>query len=186
MGGDIYPPKKTPITASNGDTIESQNGSLKVKDYVAVAVNDGRYFFNAQRFTLLNTENKLFLITTGAAQVLLDSAMSVTGNTAVDFFEAPTVTDDGTTVPLINSNRDSGNTPTVALFSEPTITVNGLEISKGLIHGGEKSKTFGGSRDVDIPVVSKPSTSYFMKITNTSGATGIISINFTFIEQEIL
>jgi hypothetical protein len=97
------------------------------------------------------------------------------GDCTVQLYESTTVSDNGDLVTPRNTNRNSSNTPSTLLLSDPTVTGVGdllhttwippTATGVGQTADGVSNAEFGEEW------VLKPSTNYLIRITNNSGVT---------------
>jgi len=99
------------------------------------------------------------------------------GDIDVQSYEDVTTSADGSSLSssIVNTNRDSANTPNLTLFSGPTVTDIGT-----LLHttwapptatGNGQSANGISQIEAGEEWILKPSTKYLVRITNNSGAT---------------
>lgn len=97
----------------------------------------------------------------------LEFQISTDGGALVEFFEAPTTTDDGTQLTAYNHNRRSSKTPgQLTAYYDPTVSSDGTKLSVfeiGSAGGGPNQNP--GKRDRDNEFILKKDTSYLIKIT---------------------
>lgn len=91
------------------------------------------------------------------------------------FYEAPTLSADGTELTPRNHNRNSTNTPQMQVFHTPTVTGVGTLLHQRFVPdmggvGANLVGVVGSTAGSAQEFVLKPSTSYIIRMTNNSGA----------------
>lgn len=115
-----------------------------------------------------------------AAALVIDGAPA-----DVVFYEDADITANGTPVTAYNKNRNSLTTPTLQVFSAPTIGGGGVgtPLEYGLIPVTGPGNAGGAAALFESEWVLKPSTSYLISITNND--TVAIKVNYNFIWYEV-
>lgn len=99
----------------------------------------------------------------------------------VEFFEAPTISNDGTPVAAIARNRILNPTPLMQVFAAPTVTADGTQLLIGKILGDKQTVS---SANLDGEWLLKPNTSYIFKVTNNTNQTINVGAGFNWIEAD--
>lgn len=99
----------------------------------------------------------------------------------VEFFEAPTITNDGTPQTPIARNRIASNECLMQVFAAPTVTADGTQLLIGKILGDKQTVS---SSNLDGEWILKKNTSYIFKITNTTNQTINVGAGFNWIEAD--
>jgi hypothetical protein len=89
---------------------------------------------------------------------------------ALEFFEAPTTTANGTAVANVNHNRNSTKTSDLTVTHTPTVTAAGTAIAPVQYMGGNENKAAGGANRASVERILKPSTLYLARITSRAAA----------------
>lgn len=89
----------------------------------------------------------------------------------VEFFEAPTVSTNGTALTAFNSDRNSANTATLVAAFDPTSGGDGTRIRHGMVGTSGGPIRVGGSIGSRSEILLKANTHYFIKFTPTANAT---------------
>ncbi|URZ16873.1 hypothetical protein [Clostridium felsineum] len=142
----------------------------------ALAVNGSVYLqFILPNFTLGNKEVALKPVQVASDQLV-----------KVEFFEAPTVTNGTTSVPIVNQNRFSTQTAQTAIYSNPTNISGGTLLRTRFEGTGTNAKPVGLSGDYnDLGWQLKSATIYVLKLTNVgSQATNVLCVNGQIFEIE--
>lgn len=105
----------------------------------------------------------------------------------VEVYEGTVTSNDGTTVPLFNCNRNSSNTAISTLTHTPTVSEVGTQIddrllpdSGGFFGNGGGGQIIGGAV---LEWILKPNEKYLIRINNGSGAAEDVVCNFFFYES---
>ena len=112
-----------------------------------------------------------FLIKVGASyRPHFIVALAAGGNFTTQFFEAPTVSANGTPVDLFNRLRSSSNTSETTVYYAPTVTDDGDALQTSLLPGGRVAQAVGGQDGgFDLEMVLEKSTDYIFRATNIAG-----------------
>lgn len=157
------------------------------KDTILDMIDEGVVFDLTKSGTLASGASTTFLGKVNGTSVhFYDLALSVSaGTVTLEFFEAPTVTANGTAVTATNLNRNSTTTQHMTTFQSPTISANGT-LLKGIsiYESGTNRKDSGGGLISD-KFLLKQNTDYLVKITNASGASIDFTASFKFYERNI-
>ncbi len=113
---------------------------------------------------------------TGLTEMHLRLVIAVEGVTRFRLFEAPTITDDGTVLPIFNRRRDSIITPETQVWHSPTVSANGTVISRWIVQGKHR---------FDSEWILLPNTDYFMDLLNRGGQDSDLSMEFSFYEAAL-
>lgn len=179
----------TPITGrmvNDNDVIHNivdADGMVKVALAANTYVHEGKAF-NFSFVGSVSTTTYL-MGRTGAKPVHLLGyhVTSATQAMTIEFYEAPTVTVDGTAQSVIPRNRIESETPTLAVYLGPTVTADGLLLAKSKIFAsGSGANRVGGDDAISIEWLLKPDTDYVFKLT--PGGTTEVTADFTWMETE--
>lgn len=145
----------------------------------------GATFSCSDTTTVLSLSSKYYHIKTGvnAVHLIHYDFVSTLANADIVLLEDPTLTDDGTPMPVYNKNRISDKTPTVQSFVDPVISgsLEGIELEHDKMVGGKQS---GGATfdEGGYEWVLPPNASYLLKYTNNANQDDITSHKFVFLE----
>lgn len=89
----------------------------------------------------------------------------------VQFFEGPTLTDNGTKLTPQPFNRNKSDLTGVLAYKDPTVSADGVLL--GIDRIGADNKANGTAR-TETEFVLKPNTSYLVKVTADSNGTEIV------------
>lgn len=97
-------------------------------------------------------------------------------------YEAPTTSANGSAASVINRNRQSVTANTALLYEGPTVSATGTEIDYLLL--AVAGKEGGGSQESFAEeLVLNNATEYLIRVTNNSGSTATVAINFNWYEE---
>lgn len=105
------------------------------------------------------------------------------GKAYIEMYEAPTITADGTVVPIISINRQVLGTPVSTLFHTPTLTDDGTRIHCSMVGAGQRVQGAGGTMAGGSYFLFKKSQNYTLKVTNQSGAAIDINVAYSWHEE---
>lgn len=94
--------------------------------------------------------------------------LAIGGDATFQGFENTVVSADGTSVPVINRNRFTGNGSANSVFDGPTITNDGDLLLEQLILGGDGGQAAGGAAAVFLEWVLDDGD-HLIRLTNDSG-----------------
>ena len=153
-------------------------------------IHDGMYFSTSGKQTAwLDATAKEFLIVPPAGCYPHVQVMLLTfGKGDIDFeaYEGPTITDNGTALPARNVNRNSTNTPDLALYATPTTTDDGilefqLWVPPTSTGTGQSANGISGVGQGSEWIL-KAETPWLIRLTNNSGSTIDWSYEFSWYE----
>lgn len=103
----------------------------------------------------------------------------------LSFYEGSDITANGTPVTAYNRNRGSSITPTLQVFSGPTIGGGGLgtELETGIIPVAGAGKQAGFASLFETEWVLASATSYVISITNNDSVA--VDVNYNFLWYEV-
>jgi len=93
------------------------------------------------------------------------------------FYEAPTITNDGTVVASQSMNREVIGTPTASIYRDTVLSANGTEIECDVIGTAGKFTASGGDSSGAYWLFDH-NKSYVVKVTNKSGDVSDIAISY--------
>ena len=97
--------------------------------------------------------------------------------TTVQFFENPTITDNGNVLNVRNRNRNSSNTDYLTIYEGATVSADGTELEHTKFGAG---KFVGGSVNRTDEWVLKNNTSYLIKVINDTTSNNYHTIRFQY------
>jgi hypothetical protein len=119
-------------------------------------VHDGRGFHYAQRQNIGVGAAYDFLFvaptTISGKMAHVEISISADAKGYVTLFEDATTSNDGTPLTIRNRNRISANTPSSTMFSAPTVTGTGNQLTIDVFGSGEKAG--GSTRDKEEFVIN--------------------------------
>lgn len=163
---------------------------MYVVDELSNAVHNGNAFAVNASGTITTGASVYLLGKTGDKEVHFDHFhISVSkGLFAIDLYENPTITADGTPIVALNRKRNSANTPTMSTFSGSTITDNGTLLEEIIIYdtGGVGSNEQQGSGNVDADWILAPNTNYLFVLKNNDSTSTNFSGHFIWAERDVI
>jgi hypothetical protein len=115
------------------------------------------------------------------------------GDVDIVAYEGPTVTDYGTLVPdggKPNTNRNSSNTASLAVYEEPTVSATGSSLHRGWAPptgtGAGASANGFANLEAGEEWILKPGVEYLIEVTNLSGATIDMHVDMLWYELSYL
>ena len=110
--------------------------------------------------------------------------VSTEAGVTIEFFENPTLTDDGTGLAENCLNRQNTATPNTTCFYTPTVSSDGTLLEIGLVGTSNTGVTDIGSTQTDRGYwILKKNESYLIKVTNNDAATKDIVIAYVWHEH---
>lgn len=119
----------------------------------------------------------------GAKTAHLEFDASGGGDFEGDFYEGATLTG-GTNVTPQNKNRNRSNENTLSIKLNPTVSAAGTFLEAGFIPGGTGPQAAGGVGTGRTEWELKPSTVYFVRITNRAGTAQPMGIRVEWYEED--
>ena len=159
------------LSDSDGDAIgiDPMTRVINTIEYEHHEIHAGSMFRAGEEVALSNAGTRVIHIltpdTTKWAHLVYN--ISNTLETEFEWFEAPTVTGNGTAVASYNRNRNSLTAATTLVFHTPTTTADGTLLStrrEGL------GKTAGGTARSVAEWILEQNTSYMLRLTSRGGA----------------
>jgi hypothetical protein len=123
------------------------------------------------------------VVATRAAHLGL--SIAVGANAEIEFFQAPTTSADGSALAALNRNRLSATVATTLIFEGPTVSVDGVELSHGLLPGGSGGNANGGQGDSLFEWILAPAD-YLLRTTNLSGSAAPHSLQLFWYEPPLV
>lgn len=120
--------------------------------------------------------NKYYLVITGLLKANMSFLASVSPGTTYTIFEGSTVSSNGTTIDIINQDRNATLTSTTSIFSDPTVTTEGTIIYTeqiGSSTSGGKGGASSQSESNELEFVLKPNSKYLLKLSTLATGTSI-------------
>jgi len=142
-----------------------------------VCIELGNAYQSAKRYTIANNGTLDILLKTPASSKVIMTKLAVDTSAApleMDLREDVIVSANGTAITMYNLNRQSSNAASSLLYQSPTVTDTGTPIVEMELNG---DKDFGGSGARDCGMILDASTSYLIRINNTSGAAATMAID---------
>jgi hypothetical protein len=143
--------------------------ALVVMEYEHHELHDGSMFRAGEEVGLANNATRDILIVTpnSAKEAHLQYSISNTLEVEFEFYEDPTTTAAGTSVPSYNRNRNSLTAATTVFTHTPTVTATGTLLATRREGIG---KTAGGSARSISEWILKRNSKYLLRLTSRGGA----------------
>ena len=121
---------------------------------------DGDVDTGAAKYWLVKTPN-----TTTRIHLIFKTILSKNGT--VEFFENPTITDNGSALTACNNDRNSANTATLLCYYDPTVTDDGTRLNVNVMgtDGTGVAGSSGGNTQREDEFVLKQNEDYIIKVT---------------------
>jgi len=150
-------------------------------------VDDGLLFRQAYKWDIESAAVAYMLIKAGSKYPHMLMTASADGDTTIEIFHTPTVTNDGDEEASGNFNFNSSNTSLTTWFPNPTIGADGTYIANTWILGGSGVGTPAGARDAgtmyDMDTVMIPNVNFLLKFTNTAGRDLQVVMEIVYVEN---
>lgn len=98
-------------------------------------------------------------------------------------YENPTISNNGTTVPVYNVNRGSANTSFVLATHTPTVGGVGTQLLGKFLPGGTGGNAGGGSLRQGTELILGAGRTYLFRLTNISGQAKVGCVIIEFYEE---
>ncbi len=176
----------TGLFDSNGNQliVDPITGALPTLAYEHHEVHEGNHFFCRSYNAIAKGTLKEFLIITPDTTKwdhFLYQLLNNTGGLVISMFEAPTVSDNGALKTCFNRNRNSTTSPTMLLYEDPTIDVDGILIFDFFLGTGK------GTPGIEIrdneEIVLKRNTMYLFRLQEQDLEDTIVSWTYDWYEH---
>jgi hypothetical protein len=130
----------------------------------------GRFFSASHLFKGVNNNTKVYIAfrSTIAAHVL--PFIKSRGNGIFVIYENSNLESDGTSMPVLNHNRNSSNISSMTAFYNPVINSLGTKLNgENLLTGGSGNQASGDTSSFTNEIIIKPNTNYLLELENTGG-----------------
>ena len=161
-----------------GAGVDADTTSLVTIDVPHHEIHEGEMFTaNAVDATLANGETLVVHILAGSKESHMMFAASCPLSFYAQFYEAPTLTGNGTPVAVYKRNRnDTTHTPTSTVFTAPTYSAPGTLMESYYVGTG---KTSGGESRSDHEWILAHDVSYLIVVTSGANAnSGSVVLNW--------
>lgn len=188
MGKFLNNPVELLAENSKNDSVLVQctdNGDLIVASTTEVSVSDGElyntgYYWDENN-QIPNDGNADILLQVNE-QLHLSGSVVADGDTEVEFWENVTFSNAGTSLGILNKNRNKPNNISSLFSYAPTITDFGTRIVRVFSPGGTKEKTFGSAvTGGDGDFILKPAQNYLLRAVNKSNSNERVQIGLVMI-----
>lgn len=160
-----------PIDQTWVPIMADEAGHMVVHSGLENRIHDGLAFaFGRYVASVADAANIDILLVTNSAELFTKLQTKVGGDALLSVYEGVTVSNNGTSLGMLNLNRNSANTIDVASYHTPTITDLGTLIFQMYLPGGTSPHASGGA-DEFTQGIFKTGTNYLLRLTNISGST---------------
>ena len=156
------------------NVLDQYTGALRILLPNNAAVHSSQAFTHSSRNSMAASTSAYLLFITGALPCHMSNNVLTADNAPLDinFFEAPTITNNGVALPSQSRNRYQVASPLGQVYGAPTFSAKGNQLSTDSIYGGFKA---GGDMSNDLEWLLAPNTKYLFEVINNSGHT----VNYT-------
>jgi len=168
-----------------GLKFDALTGVPMFMDYAHHEVHAGTHYFYDDTHLLTKNTGIVHLIKTPDTNRSAHFLMAVGatgGQTLVEVFEGPTVSNVGTPEPVFNRNRNFPDNNTTLLYETPTYSASGVRIGRAT-YGTRDKKSAGGGDRGESEIVLKRNTLYLITILELNVAATVINITFDWYEH---
>lgn len=172
-------------TADIISTAVDKSGGIRAISEFQNAVHEGMAFSYTNHGSLNAGASMSFLGMTGALQVHFDGLEIAISQGAVllEFYEAPTITNNGTAQTMRRRNRANPNRPTITVYANPTVSNNGLLLEDELFPQiGQGVNVLSGKVGLDEGWILSANTAYMIKLTNQAASATTFNVKFAWHE----
>ena len=161
--------------------IDTSTHSMLVMCYSYSELHNGHSFcveYLDSTMADTNTITLLLVTTTGTCHIHSVVGADTTGESTLEFFEAPTVSSNGTALTVYNRKRDNDTSSNLA-YHTPSLSNNGTLLqTKYLGSAGVGQSSVGGDERNINEWILKADTKYLLKLTAHASLKGRIYINW--------
>lgn len=147
-------------------------------------IHDGRMFITGKLWEAVGTTvNHILYRTNGECTHLRTINIdNESGALHTELYENPTISSDGTLLPVQNLNRGSVVTNKTTFYNAPTVTSNGNLVAAFSTFAASRNKSAGIGNDEGLQeIILKTSSDYLLK-ANVGSSLGDVRINIVFYE----
>lgn len=170
-------------TSVDAVTSQLQNEVVNI-DFAHEKIHQGKGFFLVDMVTLSASGSQFWHVktpnTTTRIHMLFGLEASLSG--ILRLYAQPTLTNDGTALTPLNSDRNSANASVLSCFRTPTITANGTLFAEQSVGGNNTNARVGGSYEGRNELILKQNTSYLVQFVADANSTRT-SIVFNWYEK---
>jgi len=169
----------------------SSDGALVTMSYMVQQTHSGRFFFASYYNASVASAGTLDMLAVTSADADLAPHIGMMTDAGAQgtfsVYEAVTASNNGTTVPIYNANRQSTKVPVTVAYHTPTISNTGTAIIPAHFQAGGSGGNAIGSTGGDLAripeLVLLPSTKYLFRFTNTSNGATPVSMQLGWFEN---
>ncbi len=165
---------------SEVDTIDKYCGGVKTINDPESKLHYGKYFSVSDIDEDVDTGSpKYWLFLHDGHDLHIRGNVKSDSNGIVEFFEDPTITDNGSSITAYNNNRTNDELSDVVFYQDPTISDDGTRL---IVHMMGNRKRVGGSDNIFSNwILNTKETDYILKFTPDSNSTrAVVNIAYHF------
>lgn len=181
------PDSQVTLVGNDGELVDSSKHGLVLVEVAHARIHQG-VFFTGSVFDLAVADDASLDVLWRPAvgsDVHARGGVSVAGDSELFVFEDPTISATGSVVPLQNRNRQVSITPTLQIFSGPTVTTPGTELEHSFLGAGQK-KEAGGNIVIFDEWLLNDQLDYLVRVFNRSGAAASVSVSTGHYETQLV
>jgi hypothetical protein len=170
------------LNATVQSNMTATGSGLVTIDTEHARIHAGTHYLYSDNQTISGTTTTYYLITTPntALRAHIRYSFACDQKTLVTIYSGPSITANGVAVIKYNSDRSSGNTSGISIYTSPSIGNPGTPLRYDLIGS---SGTIGGDTTMNNEFILNQNTSYLISITNR--VAGSMEYSLTLIWYEV-
>lgn len=162
--------KVTNYKSDGTEMLINGGGEVVILDHAQHSIHDGSHYIVTdidEDIDIAGPKYWHIKAPNTSARIHVNYNYHCTKNAKFEVFENPTLSNDGTSLSIINNERNSLNTSTALVYYDPTVSVDGTRIDVESVGDDSTNPTgiAGEHKREDDEIVLKQNTSYLFKIT---------------------
>jgi hypothetical protein len=173
------------FSSINNRSIDLTTGATTTIDYPHVEIHKGDHYFIKRWYDVTGAGTNLdFQLVTPDVVTWghITTVVTTEAEFTVTVYEAPTITADGTPIPVYNRNRNSTNTSIMLAYGAPTVGATGTTDIWSLKTGSGAGISTGERRS-DNEIMLKQNTRYLLRINKAATGTDWVDLEMTWYEH---
>lgn len=165
--------------------IDHKSRTVPMVNFIHYMTHLGNVFNVSTKATVGAGADGYFLGKVGATAVHWNhySIGADDGPLDIYLFEAPTISDNGTPMTVVNRNRESSNVSNFSVFAAPTVSADGTELFVNGVLASGTGPTLSAQESGDDTIwILAPNTDYIFKIHNDGAGTANVWAHFAWHE----
>lgn len=183
---DVNVVSPDPLPVIQEDQIDGPTSAIMTVDYAHHEIHSGsHYFYTSHHDIAKNSVLDHLVITPNTAKWahMVIGLSTNAGSVHVEFFEAATVSNNGTLEDTPNRNRNSANIATTLIYEDPTVTAVGDLLYSSIFGADSKQKSIGGDGRDNNEIILKQNTIYLFRATELNVEDCTINLSFDWYEH---